>query len=372
MEGKQRVLLPIKAAEKLRWLMEINYFAWQIEIMLVIQENVSLLPFNTFHFDVRAKHLVTVSSPDDVRQLLKSALFRENPVLVLGGGSNVLFTNPFEGTVVKNELMGITKINEDEETVTLRVGSGENWHTLVMYCVERNYGGIENLSLIPGTVGAAPMQNIGAYGVEVKDVIKEVETFELSTATSRTFANEECQFGYRESFFKHEGRDKYFISSVTLTLTKRNHRFNIQYGAIKDTLRQMEVSEVSIQAISDAVIHIRKSKLPDPVVIGNAGSFFKNPTIDESHYNQLKMSYPDIPGYPEGESRMKVPAGWLIEQCGWKGKRFGSVGVHPLQALVLVHYGGGEGSEIMNLSMKIQESVEKKFQIKLHPEVNIF
>ena len=344
----------------------------QIEIMLVIQENVSLLPFNTFHFDVRAKHLVTVSSPDDVQQLLKSALFKGNPVLILGGGSNVLFTTSFEGTVVKNELMGITKVHEDEENVTLRVGSGESWHSLVMYCVERNYGGIENLSLIPGTVGAAPMQNIGAYGVEVKDVINEVETFELKTAAVRIFSNADCQFGYRESFFKHEGREKYFISSVTLTLTKRNHRFNIHYGAIKETLQQMEVGDASIQAISDAVIHIRRSKLPDPALIGNAGSFFKNPTIDADQYNQLKMSYPTIPGFPEGESRMKVPAGWLIEQCGWKGKRFGSIGVHPLQALVLVHYGGGEGREIMNLSMKIQQSVEEKFQIKLHPEVNIF
>jgi len=340
--------------------------------MLVIQENVSLQPFNTFHFDVRARHLVTISSVDDVHQVLKSALFKENPILILGGGSNILFTSTFEGTVVKNELTGINILDENEDTVTLNVGSGENWHALVMYCVEKNYGGIENLSLIPGTVGAAPMQNIGAYGVEVKDVIKEVHTIELETGRSRVFTNEACQFGYRESFFKHEGRDKYFISSVTLTLSKKNHRLNVQYGAIKETLQQMQVENVTIQAISDAVIHIRRTKLPDPALIGNAGSFFKNPTIEKSHYDQLKMSYPTIPGYPDGDNRMKVPAGWLIEQCGWKGKRFGSIGVHPNQALVLVHYGGGEGTEVVNLSMKIQESVDEKFQIKLHPEVNIF
>ncbi len=339
--------------------------------MLSFQQNVSLLPYNTFHIDVNARYFVAVRSIDDVTSLLSTDVFRENKRTFLGGGSNILFTRDFDGLVIRNELRGIEVMNEDAESVVLKVQSGENWHSFVMYCVERNLGGIENLSLIPGTVGAAPMQNIGAYGVEVKDVIVEVEAVELGTGRVVTFDNAACKFGYRESYFKHEGKGRFFISSVTLRLTRKDHRYNTTYGALQETLRQISGGEPSIKAISDSVIHIRRTKLPDPAVVGNAGSFFKNPSVSESEFRELKKDYPDVPGYAEGSGMMKVPAGWMIEQCGWKGKRFSSIGVHPNQALVLVNYGGGTGSEIENLARKIQSSVKEKFNINLHPEVNI-
>lgn len=339
--------------------------------MVFIQENSALLPFNTFKFNARARYLSIISSLQDLSDLKSSHIFTDHPRLFLGGGSNILFTRDFDGLVIRNEIRGISVLREDNDTITLKVGSGENWHSFVMYCVERNYGGVENLSLIPGTIGAAPMQNIGAYGVEVKNCIDEVEAMDLSTGQMRNFSNQECQFGYRESFFKHEGKDRYFISSVTLTLTKRNHHFNVSYGAIKDTLAQMSVSELSVKAISDAVISIRRSKLPDPAVIGNAGSFFKNPSVDSEMYALLKEKFPSIPGFTEENNKIKVPAGWLIEQCGWKGKRFDNIGVHPLQALVLVHYGGDEGKKLWQLALDIQSSVKQKFNIDLHPEVNV-
>ncbi len=339
--------------------------------MLPLQENVNLLPFNTFHIDVNARYFVSAKSVDDVTSLLDEDIFRQNRRIFLGGGSNILFTKDFDGLVIRNELRGIEVIDEDTESVVLRVQSGENWHAFVMYCVERDFGGVENLSLIPGTVGAAPMQNIGAYGVEVRDVIVEVEAVELSTSKVITFPNTACKFGYRESYFKHEGKDRFFISSVTLRLTKKHHRYNTTYGALEDTLRQFHGGERSIKTISDSVIHIRRSKLPDPAVVGNAGSFFKNPSIAESEFEELKKNYPGIPGYTETSGLVKVPAGWMIEQCGWKGKRFSSIGVHPNQALVLVNYGGGTGGEVENLARKIQSSVKEKFNITLHPEVNI-
>lgn len=340
--------------------------------MLFIQENSPLLPFNSFRFDVRARYLSIITSLDDLRDLLKSHVFQTQRRLFLGGGSNILFTRDFDGLVIRNEIKGIHILREDGDTVTIRAGSGESWHGLVMYCVEREFGGIENLSLIPGTSGAAPMQNIGAYGVEVKDVIDEVEAIDLRTGETIVFTNEQCRFGYRESFFKHEGKDVFFISSITLTLTKRNHRYNVSYGAIKDTLSGMGIDQLSVRAVSDAVISIRKSKLPDPAVIGNAGSFFKNPSISREQYDSLKKSFPSVPGYPDRDNTMKVPAGWLIEQCGWKGKRLGAIGVHPLQALVLVHYGGGKGSDVWQLALDIQSSVIDKFNIALTPEVNVF
>jgi UDP-N-acetylmuramate dehydrogenase len=339
--------------------------------MSEILDNVSLLPFNTFHVDVKAKHMTKISSIADLQELRSTPLFNTYPPLILGGGSNVLFTRDFPGLVVKNEIKGITTLDEDDNNITLRVGSGENWHELVMYCVERNLGGIENLSLIPGTVGAAPMQNIGAYGVEVRSVIREVEAVERKSGKVTTFSNEACQFGYRESYFKHEGKDRFFISSVTLTLTKNNHAYNTSYGAIRETLRQMNVEELSVKVISDAVIHIRKSKLPDPAVVGNAGSFFKNPSVPLAHYEELKRVYSSIPGFAEQGNLVKIPAGWMIEQCGWKGKRFQDAGVHPLQALVLVNYSQAKGEEIWDLACNIQSSVYEKFNIKLHPEVNI-
>lgn len=339
--------------------------------MLSIQENVSLLPYNTFHIDVRAKYFTIIRSLDELLELRTHPVFTSNKKLFLGGGSNVLFTGDFDGLVLKNEIYGIHKLIETDTMVGLKVGSGENWHSFVMYCVECDLGGMENLSLIPGTVGAAPMQNIGAYGVEVKDVIEEVEAVELATGKVRLFSKEACQFGYRESFFKHEGREKYFISSVTLSASKKNHRYNTSYGAIQETLAQKGVIELSVKAISDAVIHIRRTKLPDPAVVGNAGSFFKNPSIPFVQYQELKAMYPSIPGYTEANELVKVPAGWLIEQCGWKGKTFSPIGIHPNQALVLVNYGGGEGKKIWELSKDIQRSVKEKFNIILHAEVNI-
>ena len=249
--------------------------------------------------------------------------------------------------------------------------SGEMWHDLVVYCVNHQFGGIQNLSLIPGTVGAAPIQNIGAYGVEMKEVVKEVAGINRINGDEKTFQNNECAFGYRESIFKHQLKEKFFISSVTLSLTKKNHLINTNYGAIKDTLKEMNIIEPTLKSISDAVIHIRKSKLPDPTQIGNAGSFFKNPTISLLHYQSLQKIYSNIPGYHSVNQEVKVPAGWLIEQCGWKGKRIHDIGVHAQQALVLVNYGNGNGKEILQLAMNIISSVKEKFNIILLPEVNI-
>ncbi len=338
---------------------------------MVVKENVDLLPFNTFHISALARYLTTVSSVREARDLFQSDIFRKNKVLILGGGSNMLLTKDFDGLVIKNELRGIEVISETSDEIELKVGSGENWHEFVMYCVERNYGGVENLSLIPGTVGAAPMQNIGAYGVEVKDVIRNVEAINLQNSNVDNFSNADCHFGYRESVFKHELKNKYFISSITLSLTKRNHRFNTSYGAITEVLREKHNDEISVRTISDAVIHIRRTKLPDPNVIGNAGSFFKNPTIDKNQFEELKEKHPGIPSFPGENGLIKVPAAWLIEQCGWKGKTFDNIGVHKLQALVLVNYGGGEGQKIWDLAMKIQSSVKEKFNVSLHPEVNV-
>jgi UDP-N-acetylmuramate dehydrogenase len=298
-------------------------------------------------------------------------MFRKEKHFILGGGSNILLTKNYDGLVVKVEIMGKDVIAEDDSSITLRVGSGENWHQFVMYCVDRNYGGIENLSLIPGTVGAAPMQNIGAYGVEIKKNILGVEAIEISTGDVRYFDNEGCRFGYRESIFKHDVKDQFLISSITLKLTKRDHQFNISYGAIDETLKKFGVQNLSIKAISDAVINIRSSKLPDPARIGNAGSFFKNPSIQADLMDSIKKDFPSLPSYPSGDGLVKIPAAWLIEQCGWKGKTFDNIGVHQHQALVLVNYGGGDGEKIWELAMKIKESVKEKFSISLQPEVNV-
>ncbi len=339
--------------------------------MIEVKENVDLFPFNTFHIHATCRYLVTIRTEEDARQAFEDGLFKSHRHLILGGGSNVLLTGDFDGVVVKNELTGVEVVEEDEDTIRLRVGSGENWHRLVLYCVERNFGGIENLSLIPGTVGAAPMQNIGAYGVEIREVIHTVEAINLKTGASRVFDRAECAFGYRESIFKQELRDQYFISSVTLSLTKKNHRFNVSYGAIQEVLNKKNIHELSVRAISDAVIDIRSSKLPDPAVIGNAGSFFKNPSVDADFFGRLKNEYPAVPSFPGENDLFKVPAAWLIEQCGWKGKTLGSIGVHKNQALVLVNYGDGEGQKIWQLARDIQSSVREKFDIVLQPEVNV-
>lgn len=340
--------------------------------MIDLQENVDLKALNTFGIQCTARYFTSIRHSSQLKALLELKIFSSHPKLVLGGGSNVLFTkNIFEGILIKNEIKGIEKVREDEDHVWLKVGAGEAWHAFVLYCVHHNFGGVENLSLIPGSVGAAPMQNIGAYGVEVKDVIESVGVFDFGTQTFSEILKSECHFGYRESLFKHEGKDRYFITHVTFKLSKHTHAFNTSYGAIKDVLIKMNINELSLKAISDAVITIRQSKLPDPVHIGNAGSFFKNPTIPVSHFEELKKVHSTMPMYSVDDRSVKIPAGWLIEQCGWKGKTVENIGVHAHQALVLVNYGGGDGTKIFELATSIQQSVFKKFGIQLQMEVNI-
>jgi UDP-N-acetylmuramate dehydrogenase len=339
--------------------------------MINIQEQVNLKPYNTLGITAHARYFTEITSERDLRELINTPVYKNNSVLTLGGGSNILFTKDYEGLVVLNKLKGIDVIDSNDHHAMVKVASGEVWHDLVMHAIHHNWGGIENLSLIPGTVGAAPMQNIGAYGVEVKEVILKVDAIDRSTGALRSFSNDQCRFGYRESVFKHELKEKYFISSVTLSLTNNKHQLNTTYGAIADTLKQMNVSEPTIRSVSDAVIHIRRSKLPDPNVIGNAGSFFKNPVISLDQYNELKKEHPAIPGYTSENQQVKVPAGWLIEQCKLKGLRLGNVGVHQHQALVLVNYGNAKGKEILELSLKVQDIVKQSFGIELIAEVNI-
>jgi len=340
--------------------------------MQQIEKNVNLKSFNTFGIEAKAKYFCSLESAEQLQELMTTDLFKNERRIFLGGGSNVLFTKDFDGLIIHNVTQGIEKHDETDEKISLRVASGVNWHQLVLHCVQHNYAGIENLSLIPGTVGAAPIQNIGAYGVEVSEVIEKVEAYDITSTMLKSFTRDECRFGYRESVFKNVFKEKIFISSVTLSLWKKNHRINVSYGAINDTLKLMNITHPTIQSVSEAVIKIRKEKLPDFNVIGNAGSFFKNPEITEEHFQQLKNSYVSIPYYPAANQLVKVPAGWLIEQCGWKGKKINHVGVHAMQALVLVNFGGAKGEEIFQLAMKIIESVREKFSITLTPEVNIF
>jgi UDP-N-acetylmuramate dehydrogenase len=338
---------------------------------MIIEENKDLSPLTTFGVSATARYYCSISSIEALQQLIRHPIYKNNTRLILGGGSNVLFTSDYNGLVIQNMLKGIAITHETEDSIEIEAMAGEHWHQLVMYCVQHNWGGIENLSLIPGTVGAAPIQNIGAYGVEVKEVIKAVRGIDLEMGLSKTWLNHECAFGYRDSIFKSNLKEKFFISSVTLTLTKKMHRINTSYGAINDVLKQQHITTPTLQQVSDAVIQIRSSKLPDPTILGNAGSFFKNPTITGSHYQQLQKLFPEIPGYHSVNEEVKVPAGWLIEQCGWKGKRIGNVGVHTQQALVLVNYKHGSGKEIYSLALQIISSVKEKFNIELICEVNI-
>jgi UDP-N-acetylmuramate dehydrogenase len=334
-----------------------------------IQENISLKSYNTFGIDAHARYFTEVHTVPELQAVLKHPAYASLPKLILGGGSNLLFTQDYQGLVIKINLQGIEKINEDAQHVYIQAGAGVVWHQFVLYCIENQYAGIENLSLIPGTVGAAPMQNIGAYGVEIKEIFDSLEAVHIETGKSRIFTSEECQFGYRESVFKKELKGQYIITAVTFRLGKVAV-FNTSYGAIQDTLKQMSVETPTLRSVSDAVIHIRRSKLPDPAEIGNAGSFFKNPEIPASQYETLKAEYPQIPGYVTSPEMVKVPAGWLIEQCGWKGKRIGDTGVHKNQALVLVNYGNARGNDIKALSEQVQQSVLEKFNIQLQAEVN--
>jgi UDP-N-acetylmuramate dehydrogenase len=327
-----------------------------------------LKPFNSFGISAIANEFIEIASFDQLKLLIQSQ--KLNNFLVLGGGSNILFTKDFDGLILKNQLLGISVLEENNETVLVKAAGGENWHNFVRHCVSNGWGGIENLSLIPGSVGAAPLQNIGAYGVEIKESLVSLEAINLLTGELKTFNNEQCQFGYRESIFKHQLKGQYFICSVTFKLNK-NAVPNISYGDISKVLNEWNILQPDIADVSDAVIHIRTSKLPDPALIGNAGSFFKNPVIDLSKFLDLQKRFPDIKSFPAADGKIKIPAAWLIEQCGFKGKRFGNVGVHENQALVLVNYGGGTGKDILELSKRIIESVKEKFGIELQTEVNI-
>ena len=336
---------------------------------MTIQNNISLGNFNTFHIDAKASYFAEVNHVNDFIALVNDGYTKKHHSMVLGGGSNMLLTKDYDGLIIKNNLKGIELVKEDEINVFVKAAAGEVWHEFVLFCIGRNYGGVENLSLIPGSVGAGPIQNIGAYGVELKDVFYECEGVSFADGTKRIFKLEECKFGYRESVFKQELKGQYFITSVTFKLSK-NPTFRTDYGQIQSELDKMGVKELSVKAISDAVCAIRSSKLPNPAEIGNAGSFFKNPVISKAQFEKIKASYPDVSSYPAGE-QVKLAAGWLIEKAGWKGKSFGTYGVHKNQALVLVNYGGAKGEEIFALSEQIIQSINDTFGVKLEREVNI-
>jgi len=332
-----------------------------------LQENISLRSHNTFGIDVKTKKLATVKNVNELKNILSNNLL---PLCILGGGSNILFTKDFDGLIIKNELKGIQLINENDTEIYLKVASGEVWHEFVLFCIENNYCGIENLSLIPGSVGASPMQNIGAYGVEVKYFITEVEAMHLKSLKITYFSTNDCEFDYRSSIFKTKEKGNYFITSVTFRLNKQPN-INTSYGAIQSELEAKGISNPTIKDVSDAVIRIRESKLPNPKEIGNAGSFFKNPSVSNEKAEALKNEFPAIPNYPQNNGTTKIAAGWLIEQCGFKGKTFNNYGVHKNQALVLVNYGGAQGKDIYALSETIIDTVQQKFGILLEREVNI-
>lgn len=334
-----------------------------------IFENYDLTKLNTFGVPARARFFVEVSSVEDLSLLFQTPEFKNNKRIFLGGGSNVLFTKDFDGLVVINKLRGIAITREDEREVFIRAMSGEVWHDSVLFAVERGYWGIENLSFVPGTVGAAPMQNIGAYGDELKNSLESVEAIDLSTGEKRIFSNAECKLGYRDSVFKNELKDKYFILAVTMKLSKVEKK-NLSYKVLKEYLEQNQITVQTPKDVSDAVTAIRKSKLPDPAVLGNAGSFFKNVFVDKNKFEALLKDYPGMPSFVEGDE-IKIPTAWLVEQCGFKGRRVGNVGVHDKQALVLVNHGGGTGVEILNLAQSIIDAVFEKFGLKISPEVNL-
>ncbi len=335
-----------------------------------IKENYSLKPYNTFGIDVKAKVFIEIFNEEELREVLFSEELKDQEKIILGGGSNVLFIKDFDGVVIKNSIPGIKIIKETDSHVFIEAGAGVIWHELVLFCIKRNFGGIENLSLIPGTAGAAPMQNIGAYGQELKNVFYSLRGINLISGETETYFNEDCKFGYRTSIFKKELKDKFVITSITLVLSKQPELI-LEYGAIKTELEKFKKENITIKDVSDVVIAIRKSKLPDPAEIGNAGSFFKNPVLTEEKYFELKNKYDDVVGYPQNGKQVKVAAGWLIEKAGWKGKRIGDAGSHVKQSLVLVNYGNASGKNILDLARQIKNSVFEKFGIMLEEEVNI-
>jgi UDP-N-acetylmuramate dehydrogenase len=336
---------------------------------MTITQNENLKPYNTFGLEAKPKGIIHILHENDIFEILYQQL---SPLKILGGGSNILLTGDVDAFILKNEIKGIEIIDEDENQAIVQVGAGESWHQLVLWSLSHGLAGLENLSLIPGSVGAAPMQNIGAYGVEQEKSFHSLKAIHLESGVRHTFYKEECKFGYRESIFKNELKDQYFITHVRYILKKKDFQLYLDYGAISDVLKEKGIHNPGLTDVSDAVIEIRKSKLPDPKVIGNAGSFFKNPVIDKDHYVQLKSQFADLPSYPVDDQFVKVPAGWLIERCGLKGIKQGNIGVHKMQALVLVNYGGGHGQDIWNLALNIQQKVKEMFQIDIIPEVNIW
>lgn len=335
-----------------------------------ITTNQNLTAYNTFGITASSHAFAEVRTIDELREVLSSKEAKELPLLILGGGSNILLTQNHPGLTIKNSITGIEELKQDDEHVWIKAYAGEVWHDLVMYTVDRGLGGIENLSLIPGQVGTAPMQNIGAYGVELVQVFEELEAMNIATGQIERFNKEQCQFGYRESVFKHQLKGQYVICSVTIKL-KKSPQLNTSYGAISDTLAEMGITKPKVKDVSNAVIAIRQSKLPDPKELGNAGSFFKNPEIDQEAFAALQQANPTVPHYPLDNGMVKVPAGWLIEQAGWKGKKVGNTGSHAKQALVLVNYGNATGAEVWQLAMDIQASVKEQFNITINPEVNV-
>ena len=334
--------------------------------MLKISENYSLLNHNTFHLEAYSRYFIQYSGEDELKEALKLPIVRNNKVLHIGGGSNLLFTSDYSGVVLHSAIRGIEIINENHESISIRVGAAEIWDDVVAYCVAANLYGAENLSLIPGETGAAAVQNIGAYGVELKDIIETVEVVDIDNGVSKVFSNADCRYAYRNSVFKTELKDKYIITRVVLKLSK-TPQLNLDYGNIKDSLPKSE--EINLSTVRQTIISIRESKLPNPNLVGNAGSFFMNPYVTVEKYNTLKHKFPQIPFYPISDKLVKVPAAWLIEQCGWKGKSFGNAAVHDKQCLVIINKGGATASEIVELSIQIRFTVKEKFDIELIPEV---
>jgi len=337
---------------------------------LNISHNVSLKNYNTFGIDVTAKDFIAVANTNE---LLKVLQLNNQTLFILGGGSNMLLTKNIENALVVHvNIKGKTIIKENDDFAWVTVNAGENWHEFILWSLDKGYGGLENMSLIPGNVGTAPIQNIGAYGKELKDNFIECNTIEVATGKSKTFSKTACEFGYRNSIFKNELKGQYIITSVTFKLTKKNHDLNTGYGAIENELKNQNITTPSLKEISNAVIAIRQSNLPDPKVLGNSGSFFKNPVISQTEFKSFITKFPEAPSYRVSDSEVKIPAGWLIEQAGFKGKQFGDAGVHKNQALVLVNYGNASGQEIWDLAMMIKTAVFKQFGIKINPEVNIY
>lgn len=337
---------------------------------MLIQENFSLKSLNTFGLDVKCRFYARIESVIDLQSVLADTRFASVRKMVLGGGSNVLFTRDYDGLIIHNFITGIKKVKEDDQFAWIEAGGGVVWHEFVLHTVNLGLGGLENLSLIPGFVGAAPIQNIGAYGVEIKDTFDSLRAFNMESGKEETFDLATCQFGYRDSIFKQEAKGKYLITSVTFRLTK-NPKINTSYGAIEEQLKSVGITSPTIKDVSNAVIAIRQSKLPDPKVIGNAGSFFKNPEVPAELFAKLQADYPTIVGYKTKNDLVKLAAGWLIEQAGWKGKQIGNTGMHSKQALVLVNHGHATGSELIDHAKRVQQSVQEKFGVWLEMEVNL-